>query len=260
MAGIPAVAKTLTTKQLTGLNSEILSVSAEEHKVSVASFGSGWDTGDLGPEAGGLNYPVDAYCTSEGQVLVLEKGASRLRIYSPEGQEQGFIGSAGHESGQMCCPSGFAVDEFAGLIYVADTLNHRIAVFNLQGAWLSSFGQMGDGEGELNGPVAVALGDTELHVVDKGNRRVQVFTPDGVFLRSYGSYGDAAGQFLCPTDIILDAAGNALVSDALTGTLQLFGRQGQLLDSLSLVGASGYPAGVKGISFGPNGELLARVA
>ena len=69
-----------------------------------------------------------------------------------------------------------------GNVYVADWRNDRIQKFTADGEYLASFGEPGEGEGQLHRPSSVAVSDNGMVVVaDWGNERVQVFSPDGGF-------------------------------------------------------------------------------
>ena len=70
-------------------------------------------------------------------------------------------------------PRGIAVSDTH--IFVSDTNNHRIQIFDHTGNYVSQFGSQGNGTGQLNGPAGIATNDTHLFVVDNGNGRVQVF-------------------------------------------------------------------------------------
>ena len=68
------------------------------------------------------------------------------------------------------------VDRF-GRIFICDTLNHRVQVFDKAGKWIYSFGSKGNGPGQFTGPEAMTItNDGNIYIVDKGNSRVQVFT------------------------------------------------------------------------------------
>ncbi|MEJ5224852.1 MAG: NHL repeat-containing protein, partial [Anaerolineales bacterium] len=63
-----------------------------------------------------------------------------------------------------------------GRVFVADTGNKRIAVFDSNGNYLTEFGRPGFGKGEFDEPVAVALSANGLvYVTDTWNQRVQSF-------------------------------------------------------------------------------------
>ncbi|CAN2045123.1 hypothetical protein GMMP13_1750001 [Candidatus Magnetomoraceae bacterium gMMP-13] len=65
-----------------------------------------------------------------------------------------------------------------GKIYVADTFNHRIQIFNSNGSFYTKIGSEGTGDGEFKHPIRVAVGsDGKIYVADTSNHRIQVAAP-----------------------------------------------------------------------------------
>ena len=63
-----------------------------------------------------------------------------------------------------------------GNVYVADTLNHRIQVFDPEGRFLCKWGTEGKGDGQFNEPLGLAIdGAGNVYVADAHNDRIQVF-------------------------------------------------------------------------------------
>ena len=84
---------------------------------------------------------------------------------------------------------GIAVSE-AFDVFVADFANHRVQVFDREGAFLWSWGEMGAEPGQLFTPIGLQLGPAgNVWVVDSGNERVQVFTQHGELLRVFDNVG-----------------------------------------------------------------------
>lgn len=96
-------------------------------------------------------------------------------------------------------PAAVAVDDAANEVYVADTGDNRIAVFDANtGAFKRAWGGSGDkaeaasgtyaagsapGK-QFRGPTCVKIAkDGMVYVCDKGNDRVQVFSKDGKFVK-----------------------------------------------------------------------------
>ena len=72
-----------------------------------------------------------------------------------------------------------------GNIYFSDGYNNaRVAKFDADGNWVSSWGERGDGPGEFRVPHGIAADDQgRLYVADRSNNRIQVFESDGTFVR-----------------------------------------------------------------------------
>ena len=68
-----------------------------------------------------------------------------------------------------------AVDE-QGYIFVADSGNNRIQIFNPDGTFLRGFGRWGQGEGEFKGLEGISVNSKgNILVADRENHRVQMF-------------------------------------------------------------------------------------
>jgi DNA-binding beta-propeller fold protein YncE len=72
-------------------------------------------------------------------------------------------------------PGGICADP-EGMVYVADTGNHRVVVFDADGKWVKEVGGLGLGAYQLNRPsdVTAKLG-LDVLVADAGNDRIQRF-------------------------------------------------------------------------------------
>lgn len=129
--------------------------------------------------------------------------------------------------GQFYEPWGVAIDE-AGQIFVADTWNGRIQVFDSEGRFLRKWGVFATTGGELGdpyalfGPRGLAIDlDGNLLVADTGNKRILKFTPAGELIKQVGGGGVIAGRFEEPTAVAVDPVdGSVLVADAWNGRIQ----------------------------------------
>ncbi|MFC1545698.1 6-bladed beta-propeller [Gemmatimonadota bacterium] len=72
-----------------------------------------------------------------------------------------------------------------GNIYVLDSKNHRVQVFDHDHDYLFSFGRQGQGPGEFQRVECIDLDAAgNIYVGDPGNARIEVFDPSGTYLRS----------------------------------------------------------------------------
>ena len=73
-----------------------------------------------------------------------------------------------------------------GDVFVADTGNKRVQVFDADGNFLREFGGWGTGPGQLDEPVGIAVSpDGTVAVADTWNLRVQLFDEQGVPLTQW---------------------------------------------------------------------------
>ena len=144
----------------------------------------------------------------------------------------GFFGQAADGPEAFYGPRGVAVDT-QGRVFVADTGNKRIVVFNSDGEYITQFGTPGMGLGELDEPVAVALDKVgNVFVTDTWNQRVQVFARavDEVVYNAIaewpvdGWYGQSVEN---KPFITMDTEGNFTVTDPELCRLITFSSGGQ---------------------------------
>lgn len=70
-------------------------------------------------------------------------------------------------------------------IYVLDSKNFRVQVFDNDRKFLRSLGRQGQGPGEFGRPECIDLDDAgNIYIGDPGNGRIEVFDPSGMRLRS----------------------------------------------------------------------------
>jgi hypothetical protein len=121
-------------------------------------------------------------------LYVADRGNHRVQIYqitfSPSFTMTyvatlGKTDVAGDDNDHFDNPSGVAVD--ASYIYVADTFNHRVQVFNRSSrTYVTTIGGYGSGNGQFDQPYDVAVDASGyLYVADFENSRVQQFRPAG---------------------------------------------------------------------------------
>lgn len=78
-------------------------------------------------------------------------------------------------------------------MYLLDTQNTRVVVFDAKGGFIRQFGKKGGGPGELQAPLAMDItSDGRVVVSDLGNRAFVVFERDGTYVRNI-PFGDELG-------------------------------------------------------------------
>lgn len=124
--------------------------------------------------------------------------------------------------GEFSKPAGVAVDQ-DGNVYVSDTWNNRIEVFDADGQFIRAFGKAGDGPGYFARPKGIAIdGDGHLWVADAVQNRIQVFTPEGRLLIWMGGYGMMPGQFQTLAGLTIDKNNRVFTTEQYAGRMQIF--------------------------------------
>lgn len=140
------------------------------------------------------------------RVLVYDLGGKHLRDLGPrEGP-----GGKGGGDGQFHFPAYLAVDR-DGNVYVGDTMNFRIQVFDLEGKFVRKYGEAGDGPGtfaRLKGLAFDSFGN--LYAVDGGHSNVQILSRDFQPLMFFGGYAKKIEYFDIPSGIAIDPRTNRI--------------------------------------------------
>ncbi|MGD0632085.1 MAG: SMP-30/gluconolactonase/LRE family protein, partial [Terracidiphilus sp.] len=134
-------------------------------------------------------YVVD---TQQDQVIVYDADTLKLLRRIGTGGKNHFLTSPG----DFGAPQGVALDQ-DGNVYVTDTLNNRVEIFDADGNFISLFGKNGDGPGYFARPKGIAVdGDGHIWVADEMQDRLQVFNREGRLLTYIGQgHGNLPGQF-----------------------------------------------------------------
>ena len=126
------------------------------------------------------------------------------------------------DPGTFSLPECVAVDN-EGNVYVTDTFNNRIEIFDAEGQFISMFGKNGDGPADLERPKGIAIdSDGHIWVVDAAQNRVKVFSKEGRLLIYIGGQGYFPGQFMGPWGIAIDKSNRVLTSETFPGRVQVF--------------------------------------
>ena len=148
--------------------------------------------GGYGAAAGQFNMPSDVAVDAGGHVYVADTWNHRIQKFDAQGRHLltwGRYGQVPAEDpwgqGVFLGPQGITIAP-DGQVYVADTGNSRIQVFDAEGQFLWEFGGAGSGSGALAEPVGIAVSaGGEVFVADVWNQRVQVFSLIGVYTREW---------------------------------------------------------------------------
>jgi sugar lactone lactonase YvrE len=167
----------------------------------------------------------------EQSTLYLSDSAGKVFAFAADGAVRFVLRDAGGEPLQR--PTGIAYSPQRKLLYVVDTLAHRVHALRTTGEQAFSFGERGEGENGFNFPTHIFRSPAgELYVTDALNFRIRIFDEDGKPLASFGRHGDGSGDLAMPKGIAVDRDGVIYVVDGVFDNVQLFDRKGEFLLTL----------------------------
>ena len=166
--------------------------------------------------------------------------------FVPSAKEPGYDfvkawGARGSGPGQFHDPTGIAVAN--GEVFVADSRNGRIQVFDLEGNFKRSFGKPGTQPGELGRPMNLTIRRNELYVPEYFNDRVQVFGLDGTPKRIIGKAGDGPGELDAPGGVAVAPNGDLFIADFYHHRVQHLRPDGTFVRQWGTTGERGIGAG-----------------
>jgi DNA-binding beta-propeller fold protein YncE len=161
-------------------------------------------------------YVVD---TQQDQVIVYDADTLKLLRRIGTGGKNHFLTTPG----DFGAPQGVALDS-DGNVYVTDTLNNRVEIFDADGAFISLFGKNGDGPGYFARPKGIAVdSDGHIWVADEMEDRLQVFNREGQLLTYIGQgHGELPGQFKALVGVAVDKKNRVFTTEQFPGRLQMF--------------------------------------
>jgi DNA-binding beta-propeller fold protein YncE len=134
-----------------------------------------------------------------------------VRIFDLEGKYLGNVGQGrGLAAGQLLFPTYLTLGP-DGNLFVSDTMNSRVSVFDGEGNFVRTIGERGDGFGQFDKPKGLAFDSFgNLYVVDSSWSNVQIFGPEDDILLYFGGRGGYPGLLRNPTAIAVAPAQNII--------------------------------------------------
>jgi sugar lactone lactonase YvrE len=196
-------------------------------------------------QQGALADPIDVDVDDDGNIYVIENGGNRLSVFTSSREFAYSIGTGDYSSLTGCFAYPMDVDVSNGKIYVADSNNTRIQVFNsASGAYEYSIGgNWGNGPYSFDWISGLGVDDNtgKLYVSDEANNIIRVYSSSGTFEYTIGtgSNGDGPGDLNEPQCITIDDDSNVYVPEAGNHRISVFTSDGTF--QYSVTNDFGYP-------------------
>ncbi|MCK4776958.1 MAG: hypothetical protein KAS39_01195, partial [Actinomycetia bacterium] len=159
----------------------------------------------------------------------------------------------GSPKNKLSKPIGVRVHPTTNEIFVADTGNHRVSVFDEKGIYLFSFNKIG-AEGTMRTPLYLAFDPKgNIWVTDRSRESLYVFTKDGSFIKKFIPNDDENYNWQ-PIALHFDKKGNLYVTDMqIDHQLLVFDPKGKLLRKIGTKGEADNMLQLPGQFSFPNG-------
>jgi hypothetical protein len=155
-----------------------------------------------------------------GRIFVSDTDAGDIKLFNIHGELDNW-GSAGSGPGQFNRPTYLIYRQ--NRLYVADSLNARIQIFDEQGNFIRLVGERGLYVGNFSRPKGIALdSDGNVYVSESYYDHLLIYNRQGKLLMSIGGSGPDAGQFSQPTGLWVDDRDRVYVSDMLNSRISMF--------------------------------------
>lgn len=170
---------------------------------------------------GNLRRPAGIAVKSNGDKLVADALADKVFIFGKDDLLKGDLPGADFTE-SFNRPTYLAVDKQDN-VYVTDTMNFTVRVFDANGRYVRSQGQIGDVPGSFARPKGVAVdSDQNLYVLDSIFGNFQIFDQKGQLLMYVGQEGTLPGEFMLPSGIFIDRNDRIYISDTFNHRIQIY--------------------------------------
>src|SRR5690349_11233249 len=96
-------------------------------------------------------------------------------------------------------------------MYITDSTNYTVQVFDSDCKFLFKFGSIGTGNGQFHRPNGIAINSSnQIIVADNSNCRVQVFNVNGSFQFAFGKEGSSNGEITNIEGLAVDSNDSTL--------------------------------------------------
>jgi hypothetical protein len=169
----------------------------------------------------GVQMPTDLALDDADQLYVVDSLSDTVKIYGSNGIWLRDLGLPGDGPGQLKFPVAVAISDVAAEIYVADQGHGLIQVYDMQGAFLRSYGGLieafsSESPGKFVKLQSLAVDDLgRLHALDNYFNNTQILdATTGAFIESYGGYGSDAGKLNVPLDLWISTTGEVAITNS----------------------------------------------
>lgn len=176
--------------------------------------------GVVGSDSTHLNWPDGVGISDDGAIYVADSGNNRMVLFKNDGDHVADMminpsGIPGAGNDQLRRPLDVDADS-KGNVYVSDTYNHRVQVYDRNGLFKYTIGETGVSRTDafhLNTPAGIHIGDDDkIYIADSLNHRVMRITPGNLTVGS-------PETLAIPEDLTIDLGADGSIDWSRSGVL-----------------------------------------
>ncbi|MCK5213722.1 MAG: 6-bladed beta-propeller [Candidatus Omnitrophica bacterium] len=158
--------------------------------------------GRKGKDTSQFHTPTSIAVNLKGHIYVTDTFNNRVQIFNKDGIHLNSFGEKSEvkndtipRPGTFSQPTALLFDSKENL-YVLDSKNKRIQIFDQKGVFLRQIGGLGDAGHKFIEPVDLAVDEHDyIYVADRGSHTLKIFDPQGAFIMDFGSSGNGPSYF-----------------------------------------------------------------
>jgi len=195
--------------------------------------------------------PSDISVGPNGDLYLVDGVNNRVLVLNSRGKTNFSFGREGAGPGEFKHPLGIDISD-EGKVFIADSGNHRIQVFDLKGNFLRMFTVTAGLQEKPSDPVDVLASPFKdyVYVSDNDNHKIRVYDQSGNFQFQWGKFGEGPGDFRYPGILAKNNNNEIYVVDVLNTRVQKFDPLGNYISDIGSWGV------LQGQLFRPKGVAV----
>lgn len=160
----------------------------------------------------------------DDKLYVTDIKQNKVYVFTLAGKKLMEIGGPGADNGKFLAPNAVTADR-AGQIYVSDSGNNRVQVFDKNGKFLKIINGSKDGKGQAMfiNPRGVAVNSQgTVYIVSNMTHNIYAFDASGKQVQVLGGMGTDEGQLYLPNGLFIDDRDTLFVTDTLNQRISVF--------------------------------------
>lgn len=154
--------------------------------------------GKAGANKGDFSSPKGLAVANDGMLFVADTQNRRVQAFNSFGNWQYNI-----QISEMQSPIDISFDS-SNKVYIIDSVDCHIRVFDFSGNLLNKFAGKGTGSGQLKSASGISICNDKIYVTDTEGYRICVFALSGQMTSVFGKFGTRPGEYKSPYSITTD--------------------------------------------------------